>query len=195
MGGNKYSQGVKKNLYAWHWNLAYSMIFKNVSGDKKREGQFRWWENKQDKRRRKAEQREEEEVRCRFSKGQGLQTDDQCPKALSDYLKINWANLIKKKKKNSGDVTQRKWDFWLLLKKIRKSGYTGSVYNLEENLLGWDYCSGNFNWGVGIITPQDPLPHTSAHPRKSLSPGFLHSLWCLSDTCRHLKTSVLPTGP
>ena len=64
-----------------------------------------------------------------------------------------------------------------LEKKIRKSGYTGSVYNLEENLLEWDCCSGNFNWGVGIITPQDPLPHTSALPRKSLSPDFLHSLW------------------
>lgn len=33
--------------------------------------------------------REEEEFRYRFPKGQGLQTDDQCPKALSDYLKIN----------------------------------------------------------------------------------------------------------
>ena len=74
------------------------MIFKNVSGDKKRERQFRWRENKQDKRRRKAEQREEEEVRCGFPKGQGLQTDDQCPKALSDYLKINWANFKKREK-------------------------------------------------------------------------------------------------
>lgn len=43
-----------------------------------------------DKRRGRQSREREEEFRYRFPKGQGrLQTDDQCPKALSDYLKIN----------------------------------------------------------------------------------------------------------
>ena len=42
-------------------------------------------------------------------------------------------------------------------------------------LLGWGCCSGNFNWGMDFITPQDPLPQTPARPKKSLSPDFLHS--------------------
>ena len=58
---------------------------------------------------------------------------------------------------------------------------------------GW-CCSGNFNWGVGFIAPQDPHP-TPLPSKKSLSPDSLHSLWCLSEAFRHLKTSVLPTLP
>ena len=78
----------------------------------------------------------------------------------------------------------------------KENEISGFSWKKSSNLAMRGLCTTSKEtcWGVGFIAPQDPHP-TPLPSKKSLSPDSLHSLWCLSETCRHLKTSVLPTLP
>ena len=146
-----------------------------------------------EKGRRKARQREEEEVTWGFP---------QTPRVA------NWQPVAKISVRLFKNNLSQTFFFFFLIrrcypkkirflaslkkKKIRKSGNTGSVYSLEENLLGWTPATSAGTWAP---SPPGPTAHTPAPQEVSVSLDFLHSFRCLSDPCRRVKAQCCPHCP